>query len=159
MEFFFKFRPSVFSPALRPSHPPMNPKVILAICPFFFLFASCGAKDPKLQPLEEKVEKAFYVVPGDDDPIDSALIRKGEVLVAYSDCYQCHREESKAKGPSFSDIARRYPIQEPYIDMLARKIISGGFGVWGYPVMSPHPKLSMEEAKAMVTYVLSLEKK
>jgi cytochrome c len=136
----------------------MNPKAILAICLFLFLLPSCETKDSKHQQ-EAKTVKAFYVVPGEDDPVDSALIKKGEVLVAYSDCYQCHKEEDKAKGPSFSDIARRYPIQEPYIDMLARKVISGGFGVWGYPVMSAHPKLSMEDSKAMVTYVLSLEKK
>lgn len=136
----------------------MNPKAILAICLFFFLHPSCETKDPKHQEAE-KPAKEFFIVPGDDEEIDPELIKKGEVLVAYSDCYQCHKEEDKAKGPSFSDIARRYPIQEPYIDMLARKVISGGFGVWGYPVMSAHPRVSVDDAKAMVVYVLSLEGK
>ena len=99
------------------------------------------------------------MVPGEDEKVDSTLVSKGQVLVAYSDCYQCHKEEDKAKGPSFSDIARRYPMQEVYIDMLARKVISGGFGVWGYPVMSAHPRVSIDDAKAMVVYVLSLEGK
>ncbi|HSF56316.1 MAG TPA: c-type cytochrome [Algoriphagus sp.] len=103
--------------------------------------------------------KEFFIAPGEDETIDSVQIKRGEVLVAYSDCYQCHKEESKAKGPSFSDIARRYPIRQAYIDMLARKVISGGSGTWGYPVMSPHPKLQMEDAKDMVAYILSLEKK
>ena len=99
------------------------------------------------------------MIHGEDELIDAAIIKKGEVLVAYSDCYQCHKEESKAKGPSFSSIAQRYPMQQTYIELLARKIISGGSGTWGYPVMSPHPKLSEEDAKTMVAFILSLDKK
>lgn len=106
-----------------------------------------------------EAKKEFFIVPGGDEAVDSSLVNKGEVLVAYSDCYQCHKEESKAKGPSFSDIAKRYPVQEVYLDLLARKIISGGSGTWGYPVMSAHPKINPEDAKAMAAFVLSLEKK
>lgn len=122
---------------------------------------SCNSKksDSELAEIPNQKAKEFFVVPGEDELIDPEVIKKGEVLVAYSDCYQCHKEESKAKGPSFSDIARRYPIQQAYIDLLARKVISGGSGTWGYPVMSPHPKLQMEDAKDMVAYILSLEKK
>ena len=137
----------------------MEPRWILAFLSFYFLLGSCNSKDEVQQSPEEKTVKEFYVIPGADEKMDSALVKKGQVLVAYSDCYQCHKEENKAKGPSFSDIARRYPMQQVYIDMLSRKVISGGFGVWGYPVMSAHPKLSMEDAKAMVVYVLSLEGK
>jgi len=42
--------------------------------------------------------------------------------------------------------------------MLAYKVILGGRGSWGYPVMDPHPKLSFEDAKMMVTYILSLKR-
>lgn len=137
----------------------MKPGIILALLILNFLFFSCSPQnlEEKSAPLEKK--KEFFVVPGEDEAIDPELIKKGEVLVAYSDCYQCHKEESKAKGPSFSDIAKRYPIQQVYIDLLARKVISGGSGTWGYPVMSSHPNLSMEDAQMMVTYVLSLEEK
>jgi cytochrome c len=123
------------------------------------LLLSCTANQSKLEQPQVATREQFYVIDGEDEPVDPEVIKKGEVLVAYSDCYQCHREENKAKGPSFSDIARRYPMQHVYIEMLARKVIDGGFGVWGYPVMSAHPKLSMEEAELMVLYVLSLEKK
>lgn len=91
--------------------------------------------------------------------MDSALIKKGEVLIAYSDCYHCHKEESKAKGPSFADIAKRYPMQQAYIELLARKIISGGSGSWGYPIMNTHPKIAVQDAETMVVYILSLDKK
>lgn len=123
------------------------------------LLLSCTANQSKPEQAPAEIQEEFYIIDGEDEPVDSEAIKKGAVLVAYSDCYQCHREENKAKGPSFSDIARRYPMQQVYIELLARKVISGGFGVWGYPVMSAHPKLSMEEAELMVTYVLSLEKK
>lgn len=101
----------------------------------------------------------FFVVPGEDEPIDPELIKKGKVLISYSDCDDCHREDSRAKGPSFTDIAKRYPNRQVYIDLLALKVISGGSGVWGYPVMGAHPKLSMDDAKAMVAFILSLEEK
>lgn len=107
---------------------------------------------------EVKSEK-FYVVPGDDEAIDPELIKKGKVLISYSDCWDCHREDTRAKGPSFTDIAKRYPIRKVYIDLLARKIITGGSGVWGYPVMGAHPRISMEDANAMVCFILSLEEK
>jgi cytochrome c len=136
----------------------MKSSLKLAIL-FALLLASCGSKDTKQEFPWNKSAKEFYVIPGDDEELDSALVKRGKVLIAYSDCYQCHKEENKAKGPSFTDIARRYPTQEAYIDMLARKIISGGFGVWGYPVMSAHPEISVDDAKAMAVYVLSLDKK
>src|SRR5690606_23808053 len=136
-----------------------RPRRILAFLSFCFLLESCDSKDAVQQSLGRNSVKEFYVVPGEDEEMDSAQVKRGQVLIAYSDCYQCHKEEDKAKGPSFSNIARRYPMQEVYIDMLARKVISGGFGVWGYPVMSAHPRVSLDDAKAMVVYVLSLEKK
>ena len=132
---------------------------ILALLSFCSLLQSCDSKDAVQQASGKNRIKEFYVIPGADEKTDPTLVKKGQVLVAYSDCYQCHKEEDKAKGPSFSDIARRYPMQEAYINMLARKVISGGFGVWGYPVMSAHPRVSIEDARAMVVYVLSLEKK
>ena len=96
-------------------------------------------------------------IPGENDTLPEELVQKGEVLIAYSDCYTCHSLEKRAKGPAFMDIAKRYPIQKAYIDMLAYRIISGGSGAWGNPVMLPHPQISHEEAKMMVGYILSLK--
>lgn len=98
-------------------------------------------------------------IPGKDDTIPQYVAQKGEVLISYSDCYTCHSLEKRAKGPAFKDIAQRYPIQKPYIDMLAHRVIAGGSGSWGNPVMSAHLQLSHEEAKIMVSYILSLKEK
>ncbi len=85
--------------------------------------------------------------------------QQGEVLIAYSDCYTCHKEDKDSVGPAFKDIAERYPVQQVYIDMLAQKVISGGRGSWGSATMSAHPKVSIKEAKLMVSYILSLKEK
>lgn len=103
-------------------------------------------------------EQAYIrAIEGDDEEIDIEVINRGEVLVSYSDCAQCHKEDKRAKGPAFQDIAKRYPLKKVYIELLTRKVISGGSGSWGSPIMSPHPDLKEEDARAMVSYILSLE--
>ena len=77
---------------------------------------------------------------------------------SYSDCHTCHKEDQRSVGPAFKDIAKRYPVNKVYIEMLAQKVIIGGSRNWGYAVMDPHPKLSLEDAKMMVTYILSMKK-
>ncbi|GAB3660147.1 hypothetical protein GCM10028791_33920 [Echinicola sediminis] len=125
------------------------------------LLPACNSErsENKQGEAEELKKKEFFIVPGEDEPIDSALIQRGKVLISYADCYECHREESVGKGPSFLDIAKRYPNNKVYVNLLARKVISGGTGIWGDPVMPPHPKLQEEDAKAMAAYVLSFDLK
>ncbi len=125
---------------------------------FLIISACTPSKTEQNGDSDEFVKKKdVYAISGENEPLDTILVQKGKVLIAYNDCYQCHREDTRAKGPSFLDIAKRYPIQKPYIELLARKIISGGSGSWGYPVMSPHTKLSEEDAQAMVWYIFSLD--
>jgi cytochrome c len=110
---------------------------------------------------EQKIVRktADYIrpMPGVNDSIPAELADKGKVLIAYSDCYTCHKVNQRSVGPAFQDIAKRYPVKMVYIEMLAQKVIMGGSRSWGYPVMSPHPKLSFEEAKIMVSYIMSLK--
>ena len=85
------------------------------------------------------------------------LAARGEVLISYSDCYTCHKKDRRSVGPAFKDIAKRYPANNVYIEALAHRVIMGGSGSWGYPVMAPHQKLSFEDAKTMVSYIMSLK--
>ena len=105
-------------------------------------------------------KKTDYIkqIPGKNDSIPAEVAQKGEVLISYSDCHTCHKKDEKSVGPAFQDIAKRYPANKVYIEMLAQKVIIGGNGSWGSPVMAPHPQLPVEDAKMMVTYILSLEK-
>ena len=97
-------------------------------------------------------------IPGINDSIPAEVAEKGKVLISYSDCYTCHKVDQRSVGPAFKDIAKRYFVNKVYIEMLAQKVIVGGSRSWGHPVMDPHPKLSFEDAKMMVSYILSMKK-
>lgn len=49
-------------------------------------------------------------------------------LLTKHSCTACHAQDRKVVGPSFNDIAKKYPGKAEY---LAGKIKSGGQGVWG----------------------------
>lgn len=119
-----------------------------------FLLTSCDTREPR-----NRRAKVDYIkeISGENDSIPVAIAEKGEVLIAYSDCYTCHKKNEKSIGPAFRDVARRYPVQQIYINMLAQKIIYGGSGGWGQAMMSPHPNLTPDDAKVMASYILSLK--
>ena len=113
------------------------------------------------KPEEKKTRKTIdyiKVIPGINESLPAEDAEKGKVLIAYSDCYTCHKEDERSVGPAFKDIAKRYPANQAYIGLLAQKVILGSSRSWGYPVMDPHPKLSVEDAKLMVTYIMSMKK-
>ena len=112
---------------------------------------------PQKEPPHKKVDY-FRKIEGKNDSIPAAIAQRGEVLIAYADCKDCHTVEQRAKGPAFIQIAEKYPVRKVYIDLLTQKIIKGGYGTWGQPVMTPHPKLTGEDAATMVKYILSLKK-
>ena len=82
----------------------------------------------------------------------------GELLIVKSDCVGCHHKENKLIGPAYQEIAAKYPATDENISLLASKIIKGGKGVWGAIPMTAHPKLTEDDAKTMVKYILSLKK-
>jgi cytochrome c len=120
---------------------------------------SCGKEERSESTDSTDLARLNYIRPiaGKDIFLDEELVKKGKVLISYSDCSTCHTEERRAKGPAFQDIAKRYPSNQAYIGLLAQKVITGGKGSWGNPVMSPHPNLQYSDAEAMVTYILSLD--
>ncbi|HWZ04550.1 MAG TPA: c-type cytochrome [Mucilaginibacter sp.] len=77
---------------------------------------------------------------------------EGAALIVKNDCRNCHKEREKLIGPAFSDIAKRYGHYD--IDSLAAKIIKGGSGHWGDASMSPHPSLSITDARVIVRFIL-----
>jgi cytochrome c len=84
--------------------------------------------------------------------------QKGLEIEAKSDCNTCHKLNEKLVGPAFKDIATRYAgATEATVDTLANKVIQGGAGRWGQIPMTPHPNLSLDDAKTVVKYVLLLK--
>ena len=56
-------------------------------------------------------------------PADPAL-----ALLGKHNCTACHAQDRKVVGPSFTDIAKKYPGKTDYLIV---KIKAGGSGVWG----------------------------
>ena len=72
-------------------------------------------------------------------------------------CVACHAESTKKVGPSYKDVADKYRGQSEAADKLAKKIRTGGAGVWGQMPMPPHPQVPDSDAKAMATYILGVK--
>jgi cytochrome c len=127
--------------------------VCISLAAFFLI---CCNHTPEQRTPRKSID---YIrpIPGVNDSIPSEIAEKGKVLIAYSDCYTCHKHDERSVGPAFKDIAKRYPANKVFIEMLAQKVIMGGSRSWGYPVMAAHPKLPMEEARIMVSYILSMK--
>lgn len=80
----------------------------------------------------------------------------GKILMAESDCKNCHLIDEKSAGPSYRDVAKRYKKDPQAIEILSNKIINGGSGVWGDTQMAAHPQINKENAMLIVEYILSL---
>lgn len=79
----------------------------------------------------------------------------GEKLIKEKGCTACHSNDKKIVGPAYKDVAKKYKGDAGAAAKLAEKVVKGGSGVWG-PVPMPPNKVTDDEAKKMVAYVLSL---
>ena len=136
-------------------------KLLLVIAVFGFFtwsMTSCGGKNEKAE--KEGQYGEYEIADGDKKPAQASpedLIKQGQALVDANDCKTCHHPTNKLIGPAHADVAKKYEFNQANVDMLAKKIISGGSGVWGEIPMTPHPGVSEEDAKKMAMYVLSLD--
>lgn len=71
-------------------------------------------------------------------------------------CLACHQVDKKVVGPAYKDVAAKYKgADEAKIDELAKKVKAGGVGVWGQIPMPPNAKVTPEDAKTLVKWVLT----
>lgn len=82
----------------------------------------------------------------------------GRLWMEESDCFTCHQMDKPDVGPSFSQIAQRYPKNQETLLQLSEKIRKGGSGAWGQNIMNPHPQFKESELKMMLDYILGLKK-
>lgn len=85
------------------------------------------------------------------------LIQEGRILVDSNDCKTCHHPTNKIIGPAHLEVAKKYETTEENIQLLADRIIKGGSGVYGDIPMTAHTDLSVEDARKMARYILSLD--
>ncbi|WP_316810079.1 c-type cytochrome [Pedobacter heparinus] len=86
---------------------------------------------------------------------DPKEIEAGKLLISKSDCFACHKPDSKLVGPSYLEIAKKYKPTDANLTLLSGKVIKGGSGTWGQIPMAAHPKVTQADAKKMVKFILS----
>ncbi len=109
----------------------------------------------------ENVKVTFDYIPEGKDMVKATIghqrnvIPEGRIIMESSDCKACHANLEKVNGPSYTEIAMKYDIDDT--GYLVSKIIKGGGGVWGEGAMSAHPQLKVEEVTKIVEYILTLK--
>ena len=88
---------------------------------------------------------------------NAAMADDGAALMKKNNCLACHQVEKKTVGPAIKAIAEKYAADAGAADKLAAKVRKGGAGNWGTMAMPPQPKLTDDDIKAMVAYVLSVK--
>ena len=78
-----------------------------------------------------------------------------EALVKAKGCTACHANDKKMVGPAYKEVAKKYKGDATAPAKLAEKVVKGGQGVWG-PVPMPPNKVTDDEAKKMVAYILAM---
>jgi cytochrome c len=129
-------------------------KTLLILGCVALAMASCGNPDSKQE--ESTTATTADTTSTASTPAPAEML-PGEKLVATADCVGCHNRTQKVVGPAYIDIAAKYPSTPENIDKLAGVVIAGSSGTWGELPMTPHPNLSKEDAKSMVTWILSLK--
>lgn len=87
--------------------------------------------------------------------VEEATIPLGYQHIGNSDCFGCHRYDSRLVGPAFKDVAERYREDPAAPQKLVKKIREGGAGNWGPIPMAPHPTLTDEQLRQIVQWILS----
>ena len=78
-------------------------------------------------------------------------------LLVKNNCLACHYIDKRKYGPKLNEVAAKYVNESDAAEKLAKKIKSGGSGVWGEDMMPPQPQLSEADALILAKYILSLK--
>lgn len=78
-------------------------------------------------------------------------------LATAKNCTSCHAVDKKVLGPSYKEVASKYAGQADAVDKLSNKIMKGGAGVWGPVPMPANSQVNADEARKLVTWILTLK--
>ncbi|MDD2816033.1 MAG: hypothetical protein PHP00_09885 [Thiotrichaceae bacterium] len=70
-------------------------------------------------------------------------------------CMSCHEIEGKLVGPGFKTVADKYKCDTAAPDILAKKVKSGGVGMWGQIPMPPNSAVSEIDMEIIIGGILS----
>jgi cytochrome c len=132
-------------------------KKFLTTLSLLIFLASCGGGSDNKDTAASKDTTATTPAAPANDPSSNPDYQKGLALLSQSNCLTCHKIAEKLIGPAYTDVANKYAHSDTALTYLAHKIISGGKGVWGDVMMTPHPEVSEADAEQMVKYILLLK--
>lgn len=119
--------------------------------------AACGNNGGEAKSAETKDTASSTATPA-----ATATADKGLELIGSNDCTACHSVrvgQGPNTGPAYEDVAAKYAhAGDTIVNHLIKKIQTGGTGVWGSNIMTPHPGVKEDDIRTMVNYILSLKK-
>jgi cytochrome c len=134
----------------------MRNNLVLVLSAALFVTA-CGSNGG-----EAKSAQAKDTASSTATPAATAAADKGLELIGSNDCTACHSVrvgQGPNTGPAYEDVAAKYAhAGDTIVNHLIRKIQTGGTGVWGSNIMTPHPGVKEDDIRTMVNYILSLKK-
>lgn len=77
-----------------------------------------------------------------------------EDLAKKNGCMACHGIDKKLVGPAFKEVAAKYQADAGAAATLAKHVREGSKGVWGATPMPPQPKISDDDLKSVIAWVL-----
>ncbi len=95
----------------------------------------------------------------DEAAHSDAMVAKAKLLdlANRNGCFTCHAIDRTVVGPSWSDIAKKYPASAQQRSKLIANIKNGSKGTWGDKVMPANsPKVTDADIEKLVDYILSL---
>ena len=105
---------------------------------------------------QQRLHSTLVDAKGKQLVIDDSIVEPGLAMMRKTTCFACHTSNAISAGPPYETVAKKYHKISKAHDMLAKKIISGGSGVWGAKPMPPHPQHTLAETRLMVNWILSL---
>lgn len=78
----------------------------------------------------------------------------GLTAMRSSNCFNCHAFDSKAIGPAFTAIRKRYEPTPENMASLERRVREGSAGIWGEASMPTHPELSDAQIHDMIKWIM-----
>lgn len=84
---------------------------------------------------------------------DAAMLE----LADKSRCTACHDVRDKVTGPAWIEVAKRYRGDDSALERLVVKVRDGGAGNWGNVPMSPNKRVSEDNIRKLVSWILALK--
>lgn len=88
----------------------------------------------------------------------NAMATEMPPLAKQNKCTSCHTIDRKLVGPAWLDVAKKYKGDKKAEAKLIAKVKKGGKGVWGTVVAMPPQTAADADIKALVKFILALDK-